>query len=129
MSELLPFVVLHHQVAQGSVRPDHFDLMLQRGGGLETFALDAWPIPDGGCSAIELPPHRLTYLSYEGPIARDRGSVQRVAQGHYREIQRTDDVRRWILEPDNAASVMIEAQKPKLETMVDQRWWIERVAN
>ena len=35
----------------------------------------------------KLPPHRLHYLDYEGPISGDRGEVRRVDRGEYEALR------------------------------------------
>ena len=80
------FVILHHQTAGG----EHWDLMLQRGGGLLTWQLlrepdgvGSLPIPATRKAGLGLSvgDHRLAYLTYEGPISRNRGTVRRVDEG------------------------------------------------
>lgn len=80
------FVVLEHRW-----NGVHWDFMLERGGTLRTWALDA-PIVEGEeRPARALPDHRMAYLEYEGPISGDRGSVSRVDEGVYIPIEWTDD--------------------------------------
>jgi DNA polymerase Ligase (LigD) len=72
------FVILEH-----TWNGVHWDLMLERGARLRTWAIDS-PIVSG----VELPAralgdHRLAYLEYEGPVSGNRGSVRRVDQGSY----------------------------------------------
>ena len=77
------FVVLHHDFPAGHARQPHWDLMLEWGQSLRTWAVASEP---GGAIEIEaeaLPDHRLAYLDYEGPIAGDRGSVTRWEAGQY----------------------------------------------
>ena len=73
------YVVLEHE--WGGV---HFDLMLERGESLATWAIDR-PIVFG----VELPArslsaHRLAYLEYEGPVSGGRGTVRRIDAGTYK---------------------------------------------
>ena len=72
------FVVLEHRWFG-----THWDLMLEDGRDLRTWALDVPPALDVEIPARELPPHRLIYLDYEGPISADRGDVRRVAAGTF----------------------------------------------
>jgi hypothetical protein len=61
----------------------HWDVMLELGDALRTWAIDS-PIESGkDLTARLLPDHRLAYLDYEGPVSGDRGEVRRVAQGTY----------------------------------------------
>ncbi len=61
----------------------HWDLMLERGDALRTWALDALPAEGVEQPARALPDHRLMYLDYEGEIAGGRGSVRRIDGGEY----------------------------------------------
>jgi hypothetical protein len=76
----LRFVVLRHE-GHG---PLHFDLMLETSPGspLATWRCPEWPIAHGA-TLQQLADHRAIYLDYEGPISGDRGTVVRIAQGHY----------------------------------------------
>jgi len=75
------FVILRHTMPKGSERPSHFDLMLELEGALLTWALDELPTKNMPQPARELPPHRLAYLTYEGPISNNRGHVVKIAKG------------------------------------------------
>jgi len=81
------YVVLLHQTPAGYVRGTHFDLMLEHGAALWTWALDK--LPDGGetVAAERLPDHRLFYLDYEGEIGGQRGDVRRVDGGEFDVIE------------------------------------------
>jgi hypothetical protein len=73
------FVILHHQVAGG----EHWDLMLERGEILLTWQLPREPVER---SSLPMPAkrifdHRKAYLTCEGPVSGDRGSVARVDAG------------------------------------------------
>ncbi|HEX8323745.1 MAG TPA: hypothetical protein VF595_07505 [Tepidisphaeraceae bacterium] len=85
MTEGRRYVVLHHT---GYGQP-HFDLMLETDtiGPLLTWRLSEWPPADGGVAAIPLPPHRRTYLTFEGPVSGGRGDVRRVESGTYDTIE------------------------------------------
>ncbi len=73
------FVVLRHDSPRGL----HWDLMLEMGAALNTWALAEEPQPGRTCLAEALPDHRPAYLDYEGPIAGGRGHVTRWDQGTY----------------------------------------------
>ena len=97
---LMRFVVLHHQVPEeGDVaelvaRGSHYDLMLESNQILQTWALTKWPLAIGESTAArELPPHRLAYLDYEGPISGNRGTVTRVCCGTYCWCSKNSDGR------------------------------------
>lgn len=66
---------------QGSDRRLHWDLMLEQGGALKTWALAERPVPGLTISAEALDDHRLHYLTYEGPISGNRGVVFREDAG------------------------------------------------
>lgn len=76
------FVVLHHK---GHGDP-HWDLMIERGGFLETWRLPLpRPVADSLAGPAErIGDHRPAYLDYEGPIGGGRGDVQRLAGGEMR---------------------------------------------
>ena len=80
------FVVLFHETPAGASRPSHWDLMLEQGGALRTWALEQEPRSEVSIVAAALPDHRLAYLDYEGPISGDRGCVTRWDQGAYRIV-------------------------------------------
>ena len=69
------FVILEHAMPAGLGRPLHWDLMLEFGGGLATWALCEPPALDRDIQADRLADHRLAYLDYEGPISEGRGAV------------------------------------------------------
>lgn len=80
------FVVLQHEW-----NGVHWDLMLDRGEGLSTWAVDEPIRPDRDLPARQLPVHRRFYLRYEGEVSGGRGVVHRWDQGVYRELLWTDD--------------------------------------
>lgn len=87
----LRFVVLHHIPGQDFGRTDeeHFDWMFQSGDGLRTWASPVCRF-DGGDFLIpcqSLPPHRIAYLDYEGPVSGNRGSVGRVLSGTFTVVE------------------------------------------
>ena len=64
----------------------HWDLLLDVGDALRTWAIDA-PIATGlTLPARALGDHRRVYLDYEGAIAGDRGWVRRVDRGEYEPL-------------------------------------------
>jgi hypothetical protein len=85
------FVILRHVMPEGSVRPSHFDLMLEDAGALLTWSLEDLPTLETPRPALELPPHRLSYLSYEGPVSNNRGDVSKVAKGSIEWLKRNPD--------------------------------------
>lgn len=97
------FVVLFHEFPIGHNRANHWDLMLEQGGRLLTWALPEMPAIGKSIAARRLPDHRLEYLNYEGPVSGDRGEVSRLIAGTYAwqpgaelEIARMDfDAGQW----------------------------------
>lgn len=80
------FVVLYHELPPDAGRPSHWDLMVEAAGSLRTWAVDEFPQPGKPLAARALVPHRLTYLTYEGPLSGGRGSVVRVDAGECTSI-------------------------------------------
>ncbi len=82
----LQFVVLYHQFPSGSNRKSHWDLLVEQPSPektqLLTFEVSAPPQDWGkATAATQLPDHRPIYLTYEGPIAGNRGTVSQVLRG------------------------------------------------
>lgn len=95
------FVLLYHHCPPGYERPSHWDLMLECGEVLRTWALEELPqnwqaaharttALDASCHsraaenavvAIQLGDHRRDYLTLEGPLSANRGTVVRIAEG------------------------------------------------
>lgn len=84
------YVILRHECPPGYVRPSHWDLMLEAGGVLRTWALLGDPAGSERIAADALDDHRLDYLDYEGPVAGNRGTVARWDQGTY-QVERESD--------------------------------------
>lgn len=77
------FVVLEHRFPEGHARELHWDLMLEDGSQLRTWALAETPVIGSAIPAEALPPHRRAYLDYEGPVSDDRGDVARWDDGEF----------------------------------------------
>jgi hypothetical protein len=79
------FVVLQHD------HPDqlHWDFMLDQGESLATWSLPLPPASEHVLPARSLADHRREYLSYEGPVSDDRGTVVRWDEGHFQWVERT----------------------------------------
>jgi hypothetical protein len=78
----LQYVVLEHTVGGEA----HFDLLLEVEGQdrLRTLQLPQWPVKRGDKLGFkELSPHRRTYLTYQGDIGGNRGSVRRIESGSW----------------------------------------------
>ena len=72
------FAILRHEPGPNSRAGLHWDLMLEpeEGGPLYTWALGRPPANGSTIEAEQLAPHRRHYLSYEGPVSGDRGTVR-----------------------------------------------------
>lgn len=77
------FVILRHDPGENSSHPRHWDLMLEQGGVLRTWALSSEPRAGASIPARQLPDHRLAYLEYQGEISGGRGTVVRCDAGIY----------------------------------------------
>ncbi|MEE8450764.1 MAG: DNA polymerase ligase N-terminal domain-containing protein [Thermoguttaceae bacterium] len=79
------FAVLRHDAPGGL----HFDLLLEMGSVLKTWALPQPPGPvEMTCEALS--DHRPVYLGYEGPVSGDRGSVDRWDGGTCEVLHQSD---------------------------------------
>jgi hypothetical protein len=65
------YVILQHDSPRGR----HWDLMLESGAALRTWALAEPPQPGRPIPAEPLPDHRIDYLHLQGPISGGRGTV------------------------------------------------------
>lgn len=85
------YVILRHECPPDSGRPSHWDLMLEWNGHLRTWALEHRPRVEKAVRGVALPDHRLDYLTYEGPLTGNRGSVRRWDEGEYVLLDDSDD--------------------------------------
>ena len=120
---MLRFVVLRHELPPDSPRGSHFDLMLEEGGTLRTWACDQLPALGQSVTAQRLPDHRLAYLNYEGPVA-GRGEVTRVIAGEYVFVAETEDELLVRLTGENIRA-LLSIQKLSEEP---QRWRVSLAA-
>jgi len=82
----------HYVILEHTWNGVHWDLMLEVGNALRTWALQSLPtVPGIWHQARPLADHRLAYLEYEGPISGDRGTVRRIDRGYYRLIEDQPD--------------------------------------
>ncbi len=81
------YVILTHQLPSGGRRTTHWDLMLESGKVLRTWALADPPADEVTVVGEALPDHRTAYLDYEGPVSGDRGSVARWDEGRYEIVE------------------------------------------
>jgi DNA polymerase ligase (LigD)-like protein len=90
------FVLLFHDCPPDFGRASHWDLMLESGGVLRTWALTEMPrmsAPGQSMDTERLADHRLAYLEYEGPVSGERGTVRRVDAGTFETLVEAHD--RW----------------------------------
>jgi hypothetical protein len=118
MKTMQRFVVLYHQVSPSREQASHWDLMLQSGSCLLTWALSSAPCMDRCTLAERLADHRTTYLDYEGPISRDRGNVTRWDHGHYEAEQESADSLRVILHGERLRGRATLRRESR-----GHRWW------
>ena len=79
--------VIHLHTGYG---PAHYDLMVEQEEALATWQLSGSPgelQPGDACPARRLPDHRKAYLTYEGPVSRGRGEVERIDRGTCQAIE------------------------------------------
>ena len=81
------FVVLRHEPGEAGPRELHWDLMLEFGDSLRTWALSCKPQLAQEIAADELPRHRSEYLDYEGSVSQGRGTVSRFDCGTFEVLQ------------------------------------------
>ena len=79
------FAILLHDSPLGL----HYDLLLETGDVLRTWALPQAPDATAEMTCEALPDHRLHYLEYEGPVSDRRDTVTRWDAGTY-ELRRLD---------------------------------------
>jgi len=86
--DALRYVILRHE----NIDAPHFDLMFETvpGSLLSTWRSDIWPI-DRPTPLLRLGDHRRDYLTYEGPVSGDRGSVRQVESGEVKHRVYSDE--------------------------------------
>lgn len=101
-------VVLRHDLPDGSWHVDWMlDLDPNGEGGLVTFRLAQRPDRLAGgqrLTAKRLEDHRRTYLTYEGPVSGNRGTVERLAAGTFDAIQCVGDQWAFLIQWQDASS-------------------------
>jgi bifunctional non-homologous end joining protein LigD len=90
MKEPKRFVVQKHQKES---EPTHWDLMLERGGILETYRLGVPPEKweKEAIEAVKIFDHPLKFLSYEGSVNEGKGRVEIADCGTYRLIKKDEN--------------------------------------
>ena len=103
----------------------HWDLMLERGEILRTWAIDA-PIVEGvDLPARSLADHRRLYLDYQGEVSGNRGTVRRVDEGNYTSLSWESDAVRILLE---GSQLVGEAELCQVGLSSEGGWsWIFRL--
>lgn len=86
------FVILKHQ-GHGDM---HYDLMLESGDTLITWSCSQNPLTHPTTECMRIADHRKAYLTYEGPISKNRGTVQRIDTGEYDAIE--IDESHWVVQ-------------------------------
>jgi hypothetical protein len=88
------YVILWHELPEthevGAARESHWDLMLEWGDVLRTWALASEPAVGDSGKTEALPDHRRSYLDYEGPVSGNRGHVTRWDFGEYEIASESD---------------------------------------
>lgn len=84
------FVIQKHIKLNASV---HWDLMFEAGGVLETYRLELPPeqIIHQQTAAVKIFDHPLRFLTYQGSVNKDAGSVEIVESGMFQLISRDDN--------------------------------------
>lgn len=79
----MPF--LRYVIQKHWTDPLHYDLMFEKGDFLETYSISEAPTFQNfeSITIRKIQPHRLLYLTYEGPISGNRGTVEIWDQGFY----------------------------------------------
>lgn len=81
------YVILYHEMPPDQSRASHYDLMLESGKLLRTWAVADAPNSAGQLSAELLNDHRQEFLDFEGEITGGRGTVKRWDEGEYQTKQ------------------------------------------
>ena len=64
----------------------HWDFLLESRDCALCWRLLREPVRDEPIAAEELPPHRLFWFDYEGPVSNNRGIVARIASRTYQVV-------------------------------------------
>jgi len=84
------FVILEHD------HPfQHWDFLIEDGDSLASWRLLELPESGKRIPASSLPVHRRHYLTWEGPLSGDRGSVRRIDSGELEHDGDWPDVAAW----------------------------------
>jgi len=122
---MLRFVILLHDCPPDYERPTHFDLMLEAGNTLRTWAIEREPTAGEVVAAEALPAHRLAYLEYEGELSGNRGSVSQWDHGTFE----------WLADTADEIRVELSGQRLRgelrltLDAPAAQRWCVVFLSN
>ena len=95
----------------------HWDFLIEKDDHAQSWRLLIQPVCGVPIPAEPLPPHRLLYLDYEGPVSHNRGEVTRVAEGTYQVISEFPD---FLIRLEGLAW----AQFASLDSAsIDRVWW------
>ncbi len=86
------FVILKHQGHGGL----HYDLMLESSEKLITWSCSQNPLTHPTTQCKRIADHRKTYLTYEGSVSQDRGTVQQIDRGRYDALEIDDS--HWVVQ-------------------------------
>ena len=113
------FVILHHQIHDS----EHWDLMLEHGDSLLTWQLPLLPdsLSRVQVSCRRLADHRKEYLTYEGPVSKNRGTVTRVDSGPMIILELTDRTCRFELQGLHFSGSLM------LEHLAEDNWTLHRI--
>ncbi len=120
------FVIQHH-TGHG---PEHWDLMLEDGDALATWQLDRPPTPDDTepIRTVQIANHRKAYLTYEGPVSRNRGHVTIHDAGTYVTLDRTDEAWTFDLTGTRIKDIFV-LQRCPIDPDQPERWELQRTSN
>ena len=76
-------VILYHETPGDAAVDSHLDFMLQANDELLTWRWDTIPLDNQVFVASRLANHRIEYLTFEGKLSGNRGTVTRIDQGTF----------------------------------------------
>ncbi len=85
--------------------------------------LDHWLLNGGKAKALELPPHRVAYLDYEGEVSGNRGVVRRVHRGTLIVMENQLQRKRFELTSSSINGTLTLDRKQNIAADLDEPWW------
>lgn len=79
-------VILYHETPDDAAVDSHLDFMLQANDELLTWRWDTIPQDNQVFVASRLANHRIEYLTLEGQLSGNRGTVTRIDQGTFEPV-------------------------------------------